>query len=63
MGTGSKRHDLVGEFLMIFNTSFSETSQKCHRLGGKSEGGATVVVDAKNISRILLIFWVKKEAN
>ena len=44
MGTGSKRHDLVGEFLMIFNTSFSETSQKCDRLWGKSVGGATVVV-------------------
>ena len=53
MGTGSMI--LVGEFLMIFNTSFSETSQKCDRVGGKSVG-ATVVVDAKDISQILLIF-------
>ena len=46
----------MGEFLIIFNTSFSETSQKYDGLGGKSVGGATVVVDAKNVSRILLIF-------
>ena len=52
VGTRSKRHDLVGEFLIIFNTSFSEISQKYDRFAGKSVGGATVVVDAKNVSRI-----------
>ena len=60
MCTRSKRHDLVGEFLIIFNISFSETSQKCDRLNGKSVGGATIVVDAKNVSRIILIFSEKR---
>ena len=60
VNTGSKRNDLVGEFLIIFNTSFSETSQKCDRWGGKSVRGATVVVDAKNVSQILLIFLSEK---
>ena len=32
VGTWSKGHDLVGEFFIIFNMSFEETSQK-YRLG------------------------------
>ena len=50
VGTGSKRHDLVVKCLIIFNMSFLETSQKRNKLGDKSMGDATVVVDANNIS-------------
>ena len=56
VSTGSKKYDFVGEVLIIFSMSFSETSLKCDRLGGESVVGATVVVDAKNVSQILLIF-------
>ena len=59
VGTGSEKHDLV-EFFIIFNRSFSETSQKCDRLGGKSVGDVTVVVDAQNVFWILLIFFSEK---
>ena len=41
VGTGSKRHDFVGEFLMIFSTSSSETSLKEGRLGGVHMGDMT----------------------
>ena len=60
VGTGSKRHDFVGEFFIIFSMPFSETSLKCNMLGGKSVGGAIVVVDAENVSWIFLIFLVKQ---
>ena len=60
VGTGSKRHDFVGEFLMIFSTSFSETSLKRGRLGGVHMGGITVVEKAVNMSQILLIFLIEE---
>ena len=34
VGTGSKRQDFVRKVLMIFSTSFSETSLKRDKLGG-----------------------------
>ena len=55
VSTGSKRHDFVGNFLMILSTSFSKTSLKRDRLGGGHIGGMTVVEEAVNISQILLI--------
>ena len=48
---------------MIFRTSSSETSLKEGRLGGVHMGDMTVAEEAVNISRILLIFLCKKEAN
>ena len=52
VGTGCKRYDFVGEFLMIFSTSFSETSLKRDRFGGVHMGGMTVVEEAVNMSQI-----------
>ena len=48
---------------MIFSTSFFETSFKQDRLGGVHMGGMTVAEEDVNMSRILLIFLIKKEAN
>ena len=57
VGTGSKRHDFVGELLMIFSTFFSETSLKRDRLGVVHMGGMTVVEETVSMSQVLLIFY------
>ena len=56
VGTASKIHDFVGECFDVFSTSFSETSLKRDRLGAVHIGGITVVVEAVNLSQILLTF-------
>ena len=38
VGQGSREHDLIGEFLMILDTSSSETEEKEERIGGGKSG-------------------------
>ena len=62
VGTGSKRHAFVGDFLMILSTSFYKISLKWDRLGCVHMGSITVVEEAVNMSQILLIFVTFFEA-
>ena len=60
---GSNGHDLVGDSLMHLLTSSSVTDLKVLKAGGTESGASLYEPEVGNMSLILLILLVKKEAN
>ena len=60
---GSKGHDLVGDSLMHLLTSSSVTGLKVLKAAGTESGVSLKEPEVENVSLILLILLVKKEAN
>ena len=60
---GSNGHDLVGDSLMHLLTSSSVTGLKVLKAGGTESGASLNEPEVGNVSLILLILLVKKEAN
>ena len=60
---GSKGHDLVGDSLMHLLTSSSVTGLKVLKAAGTEPGVSLKEPEVENVSLILLILLVKKEAN
>ena len=60
---GSNGHDLVGDSLMHLLTSSSDTGLKVLRAAGTKSGVSLNEPKVGNVSLILLILLVKKEAN
>ena len=59
---GSNGHDLVGNSLMHLLTSSSVTGLKVLKAGGTESGASLNEPEVRNVSLILLILLVKKEA-
>ena len=59
----SNGHDLVGDSLMHLLTSSSVTGLKVLKSGGTKSGASLNEPEVGNVSLILLILLVKKEAN
>ena len=60
---GSNGHDLVGNSLMRLLTSPSVIALKVLKAGGTESGASLNEPEVGNVSLILLILLVKKEAN
>ena len=60
---GSNGHDLAGDSLMHLLTSSSVTGLKVLKAGGTKSGASLNEPEVGNVSLILLILLVKKEAN
>ena len=60
---GSSGHDLVGDSLMHLLTSSSVTGLKVLKAGGTESGVSLNEPEVGNMSLILLMLLVKKEAN
>ena len=60
---GSNGHDLVGDSLLHLLTSSSVTGLKVLKTGGTESGASLNEPEVGNMSLILFILLVKKEAN
>ena len=60
---GSNGHDLVGDSLMHLLTSSSVTGLKVLKAEGTESGSSLNEPEVGNVSLILLILLMKKEAN
>ena len=60
---GSNGHNLVGDSLMHLLTSSSVTGLKVLKAGGTKSDASLKEPEIENVSLILLIILVKKEAN
>ena len=63
VGMRSNGHDLVGDSLMHLLTSSSVTGLKVLKAGGTESGASLKEPEVENVSLILIILLVKKEAN
>ena len=60
---GSNGHDLVGDLLMHLLALSSVTGLKVLKAGGTESGASLKEPEVENVSLILLVLLVKKEAN